>query len=162
LKVVTKAYGTIDVDERQKLLFPSGLFGFESLKSYVMLDAEHQPFFWLQSTESAAAAFIMVSPFLFRPDYELDIGDDELADIGISSPESALVFSIVTAPADGSPMTANLQGPVVINRDTRMGKQLILNDPRWKTKHDVIAELSTNAKTGANTGDAARTGRSSC
>jgi flagellar assembly factor FliW len=162
LKVVTKAYGTIDVDERQKLLFPSGLFGFESFRSYVMLDADHQPFFWLQSTESAAAAFIMVSPFLFRPDYELDIGDDELADIGISSPESALVFSIITAPADGGPMTANLQGPVVINRDTRLGKQIILSDPRWKTKHDVIAELSAYSKTGANTDEAARTGRRPC
>lgn len=155
MKVVTKAYGTIEVDERQKLLFPSGLFGFESLKSYVMLDAERQPFFWLQSTESAAAAFIMVSPFLFRPDYELDICDYELAEIGISSPELALVFSIITAPADG-PMTANLQGPVVINRDNRLGKQLILSDPRWRTKHDVIAELSTCAKPG----DAARTGLS--
>jgi flagellar assembly factor FliW len=144
LKVATKAYGLIDVDERQKILFPSGIFGFEALKEYVMLDAEQQPFFWLQSTESAAAAFIMISPFLWRPDYELDLGDDELSDIGISSPETALVFSIVTIPPDGGPMTANLQGPVVINRDTRMGKQMILADPRWKTKHDIIAELSAN------------------
>jgi flagellar assembly factor FliW len=146
LKVVTKAYGLIDVDERQKILFPAGLFGFEALKEYVMLDAEQQPFFWLQSTESAAAAFIMISPFLFRPDYELDLGDDELSDIGISKPEAALVFSIVTVPPDGGPMTANLQGPIVINRDTRMGKQIILADPRWKTKHDVIAELSENGE----------------
>ncbi|MDR2344246.1 MAG: flagellar assembly protein FliW [Spirochaetaceae bacterium] len=144
MKVVTKAYGPIDVSERQKILFPSGLFGFESVKDYVMLDAEQQPFFWLQSTESVGVAFIMISPFLFRPDYELDLGDDELSDIGLSSPEAALVFSIVTVPADGGPMTANLQGPVVINRDTRMGKQLILNDPRWKTRHNVMAELSQN------------------
>jgi flagellar assembly factor FliW len=144
LKVITKAYGSIDVDERQKILVPSGLFGFESLKEYVMLDAEQQPFFWLQSTESAAAAFIMISPFLFVPNYELNVEDDELADIGVSSPEKALVFSIVTIPADGGPMTANLQGPIVINRDTRLGKQIILSDPRWRTKHDIIRELSDN------------------
>jgi flagellar assembly factor FliW len=145
LKVITKAYGTVDVDERQKIMFPAGLFGFEPLKHYVMLDAEQQPFFWLQSTESAAVAFIMVSPFLFMPDYELNIIDDDLADIGLSSPEKALVFSIVTIPVDGGAMTANLQGPIVINRDTRMGKQIILSDPRWKTKHDVINEISVNA-----------------
>lgn len=149
MKVVTKAYGPIDVSEKQKILFPSGLFGFESIKDYVMLDAEQQPFFWLQSTESAAVAFIMISPFLWRPDYELDLGDDELSDIGLSSPEAALVFSIVTIPPDGGPMTANLQGPVVINRDTRLGKQVILNDPRWKTKHDVMVELSRNTASGA-------------
>jgi flagellar assembly factor FliW len=33
----------------------------------------------------------------------------------------------------------------VINRDTRMGKQIILSDPRWKTKHDVINEIAVNA-----------------
>jgi len=48
---------------------------------------------------------------LFRPDYELDIADQELKDIGIANPHDALVFAIVTIPADGSPMTANLQGP---------------------------------------------------
>jgi flagellar assembly factor FliW len=39
-------------------------------------------------------------------------------------------------------MTANLQGPLIINPDTRMGKQAILTDDRWKTKHDIMAELA--------------------
>jgi flagellar assembly factor FliW len=39
-------------------------------------------------------------------------------------------------------MTANLQGPLVINRDTRTGKQAVLTDPRWKTKHDILSELA--------------------
>jgi flagellar assembly factor FliW len=87
-------------------------------------------------------AFVLVNPFLFRPDYEMNISNDELAEIGIRSPEKVLVFSIVTIPPDGGPMTANLQGPLVINRDTRAGKQAILSDARWKTKHDIMAELA--------------------
>jgi flagellar assembly factor FliW len=142
LKVATKAYGLIDVDERQKLVFPQGLFGFEKLKDYLLLDAERQPFYWLQSMDEEDVAFILVNPFLFRPDYEVNISNEELAGIGIRSPEKALIFSIVTIPPDGSPMTANLQGPLIINRDTRMGKQAVLTDDRWKTKHDIMAELA--------------------
>jgi len=142
VKVVTKAYGLIDVDERQKIIFPQGLFGFENLKNYLLLDAERQPFYWLQSIEMEQVAFVLLSPFLFRPDYELNISNEELAEIGIHSPEKALVFSIITIPPDGSPMTANLQGPLVINRDTRTGKQAVLSDTRWKTKHDIMAELA--------------------
>jgi flagellar assembly factor FliW len=141
VKVSTKAYGVIDVDERQKITFPAGLFGFESFKEYILLDAERQPFYWLQSIEVEQMAFILVNPFLFRPDYELDINDEELKDIGISSPDRALIFAIVTMPAN-SPMTANLQGPLIINRETRQGRQAILTDPRWKTKHDIMLELS--------------------
>jgi flagellar assembly factor FliW len=141
LKVSTKAYGQIEVDELQRLVFPAGLLGFESLKDYVLLDAEQQPFYWLQSVESAATAFVLINPFLFRPDYELDVHDDEFLEIGLSSQKDALVFAIVTIPAEG-PMTANLQGPLIMNRETRKGKQLILSDPRWKTKHDIMKELA--------------------
>ena len=153
VKVATKAYGLIDVDKRQKISFPQGLFGFEKLREYVLLDADRQPFYWLQSLDVEQVAFVLVNPFLFRPDYELNIGNEELADIGIRSPEEALIFSIVTIPPDGSPMTANLQGPLIINRDTRAGKQAILSDTRWKTKHDIMAEMvacGTAANAGAS------------
>jgi flagellar assembly factor FliW len=146
VKLATKAYGVIDVDERQKIAFPQGLFGFEGFKEYVLLDAEQQPFYWLQSMDMEQIAFVLVNPFLFRPDYEINIENDELADIDIRSPEKALIFVIVTIPPDGSPMTANLQGPLVINRDTRAGKQAVLTDPRWKTKHDILAELGETRK----------------
>jgi flagellar assembly factor FliW len=146
VKVATKAYGIIDVDEGQKIRFPSGLFGFEALKDYVLLDAERQPFYWLQSTEVEQVAFILVNPFLFRSDYEVDIGDDELREIGISTPEKALIFTIVTIPPSGGSMTANLQGPVIINRELRTGKQAVLTDPRWKTKHDIVEEMAASRK----------------
>jgi flagellar assembly factor FliW len=142
VKVATKASGFIDVDERQKIIFPDGLFGFEGFKEYVLLDADRQPFYWLQSLDVERVAFVLVNPFLFRPDYEVNISNEELSEIDIHSPEKALIFSIVTIPPGGGPMTANLQGPLVINRETRTGKQAILSDVRWKTKHDIIAELA--------------------
>ncbi|MDR1099133.1 MAG: flagellar assembly protein FliW [Treponema sp.] len=146
MEVATKAYGLIQVDPRQKITFSRGLFGFESFKDYVLLDAERQPFYWLQSADVEGVAFILINPFLFRPDYEVNINNEDLADIEIDSPEKALIFSVVTIPPDGGPMTANLQGPLIINRDTRAGKQAILPDPRWKTKHDIMAELAAVRK----------------
>ncbi|AEF83106.1 flagellar assembly protein FliW [Leadbettera azotonutricia] len=142
MKVATKAKGLIEVDERQKITFPHGLLGFETLKDYVLFDAESQPYYWLQSLDSEQVAFIIINPFLFRPDFEANIDNEELKAIGIADPGKALIFSIVTIPPSG-PMTANLQGPLVINRDSRQGLQVILTDQRWKTKHDIMAELQT-------------------
>ena len=146
MKVDTKAFGNIEVDEKQKLTIPEGLYGFEDYVEYVLIDAEHQPFFWLQSVDDKEIAFVLINPFLFRPDYEVNIANEELNEIGITSPESALIFSIVTIPSDGGIMTANLQGPLVINRETMTGKQAILSDIRWKTRHDIIAELNRTGK----------------
>jgi flagellar assembly factor FliW len=141
VKVNTKAYGLIEVDDNQKISFPQGLFGFESLKDYVLLNAEQEPFFWLQSIDDEHIAFVLINPFLFRPDYEMNIDNEELFSIGIKDPDRAVIFSIVTIPADTGAMTANLQGPIVINRDNHLGIQAVLSDSRWKIKHDIVAEL---------------------
>lgn len=146
MRVHTKAYGSIEVDERQRITFPKGLLGFEKFRDYILLDAERQPFYWLQSLDVERVAFVLVNPFLFRSDYELDIDDSELSEIGIKNPDDALIFTIVTIPTDGSPMTANLQGPIVINKEGRLARQSVLSDPRWKTKHDIVAELATARK----------------
>ncbi|MCL2210508.1 MAG: flagellar assembly protein FliW [Treponema sp.] len=143
MNVNTKAFGSLDVDEKLKINFPQGLFGFEDYVEYVLLaDEEHKPFYWLQSVDEKEIAFVLIDPFLFRKDYEANITDEELAEIGITSPEKIQIYAIVTIPQDGSPMTANLQGPIVINEENMTAKQAILSDMKWKTRHDILAELN--------------------
>lgn len=143
MKVDTKAYGSIEVDDKQKVSIPQGLFGFEDYIEYVLLDSENPPFLWLQSVDEKEIAFVLIDPFLFRKDYEANVTNEELAEIGIKSSENALVFVIVTIPQDGGSMTANLQGPLIINKENMTGMQAILSDAKWKTKHDIMAELKS-------------------
>jgi flagellar assembly factor FliW len=141
MKITTKTHETIDIDERQILHFPRGLLGFEALKDYALLDTECPPFYSLQSVDIESLAFTLIDPFLFRPNYEVQLDDDDLQELCINEPRQALILSIVTIP-NGNPMTANLQGPLIINRETRLGKQVILQDSRWMIKHDIIAEFN--------------------
>jgi len=146
MKIQTKILGELDVDERQILDFPEGLIGFRKFTSYALLDAPQKPYFFLQSTELPELSFILLDPFLFRPDYSVNADDEAVAPLGIEGPEDALVLSLVTVPQDGGPVTANLMGPLVIGRRSRRGAQVVLTDPRWKTKHDVMAELAASRK----------------
>jgi flagellar assembly factor FliW len=146
MRINTRAYGEIDVDDRQRVEFPSGLLGFEKFQEYVLLDARQKPFIYLQSLEVPDLAFILIDPFLFRPDYSVDVNDENLAEIGLEGPEDAVVFAIVTAPADGGPITANLMGPVIVSKSKRRGMQSVLADPRWRVKHDIMAELAASRK----------------
>jgi flagellar assembly factor FliW len=142
MRVNTKAYGIIDVDERQKIFFPYGILGFEKMQYYVLLDAPQKPFFWLQSLDVVEVAFVLIDPILFRPDYALNISQDELDEIGITEANDILLFAIVTIPENSERMTANLQGPVIINRKSRVGRQSINNDIRWKVRHFIMEELA--------------------
>lgn len=146
MTVNTKTMGAVEADERQRITFPRGLLGFEDYKDFVLLNAPQEPFYFLQSIDAAEISFILIDPFLFRPDYVLDLSDAELAAVQIERQEDALVFAIVTVPAQGGPMTANLMGPVVVNRKTNVAYQAVLGDPRWKTRHDIMSELAESRK----------------
>ncbi|HET6451722.1 MAG TPA: flagellar assembly protein FliW [Spirochaetia bacterium] len=142
MKVQTKAYGEIEVEDQQRVGFPRGLFGFEELREFVLMDATQPPFYWLQSLERVEVAFVLIDPRFFRPDYEPDVDPSELAEIGISGPEDVLVFAIVTIPPSAQRMTANLQGPLILNRRTRVGRQSISSNPRWGVRHVILEELA--------------------
>jgi flagellar assembly factor FliW len=142
MRVHTRPYGEIDVDERQMLRFPAGLFGFENLREFVLLDAAQQPFYWLQSLESPGVAFVLIDPLVFRPDYTPDVDPEELAEVGAESTEDLLVLAIVTFPGGEKGMTANLQGPLLLNRRTHTGRQAISANPRWGVRHSIVEEMS--------------------
>jgi flagellar assembly factor FliW len=142
MEIETKAMGRVTILEKQLINLSQGFYGFGQYHSFALIDAEQKPFIWIQSTEKPELAFLSIDPFLFRPDYEIDIEDSLLAPLKIASPSDVLVFALITIPTDGGPITANLQGPLIINRENNEGLQAILTDPRWQTKHDLLAESS--------------------
>jgi flagellar assembly factor FliW len=107
---------------------PYGLLGFERVKKYVLLaNPKEDPFLWLQMLEGARKAFLIVSPFLIKPEYAPDIPEDDVEFLGLAEPADALLFNICTLRGPGR-ATINLKGPLVINRHTMTGKQVIPNN----------------------------------
>ncbi len=59
-----------------------------------------------------------------------------------------LVLSIVTIPEDPSGMTANLQGPVIINTAKRIGRQAISLNDRHHVRHRILDEIKKSSGAG--------------
>ena len=62
-------------------------------------------------------------------------------DIEVSSPTDVFVLGIVTVPSDDSPVTINLQGPLIVNKLNNKCLQVVVSDPKWGTKHDILQEM---------------------
>jgi flagellar assembly factor FliW len=118
--------------------FPLGLLGFEAVKDYVLLAKPgDEPFLWLQVLNDPALAFLVLSPFSFVPTYEPDIAADDVAFLGLNAPEDALLFNIVTV-RGAQQATLNLKGPIVLNRHTLVGKQVIpANAVEFSVQHPL-------------------------
>ena len=134
--------GIVDLKEK-KLVVEHGLFGFETITEYKLTESELPPFFFFFSAQEKSLAFLVVDPFIIFPDYELDIDDESLKTIDITSPSDVIVLTILTIPRDGKDVTVNLQGPVIINKKNNKGMQVILTDTRWTTKHPVLDQIKS-------------------
>ncbi len=142
MEIITKAHGKIEISDDRLITIPEGLFGFEQYTKYALVDSDYEPFIWLQSCEDPNLAFLIVDPFLICNDYETDIDDAALKKIDITKPEDIIIMTIVTVPHDGSSITANFQGPLVINKKNHKCMQAILSDNRWSTKVDIVQAMN--------------------
>jgi flagellar assembly factor FliW len=142
MKIKSKPYGEIEIDARQVIRFPQGLLGFEDRHDWALLDSTQAPFLWLQSLDETNLAFVLLQPDFFRTDYILDLSDLDRESLGDPDGEDLLVFAICTIPEDQSRMTANLQGPVVVNRKDGLGRQTIQASPQWKVRHLILEEMA--------------------
>ncbi|HUA39669.1 MAG TPA: flagellar assembly protein FliW [Candidatus Sulfopaludibacter sp.] len=117
---------------------PMGILGFEQIKDYVLLvNPEEEPFAWLQVKANASLAFVVVDPFLVMPNYQPDIPEADVEFLGLRNTSDALLLNIVTIHGPHR-ATINLKGPIVINRHTHIGKQIIIaNAVDYSVQHPL-------------------------
>lgn len=140
MKIKTDRFGEIEIHEQELLHLPGGVIGFSDCKRVVLL--EHRtdsPFKWLQSVDQPELAFVVIDPTLFVEDYPVDKLKKMLSTVD-KKVEEVAVATIATIPPAPRPITVNLLAPLIFDIKERKGAQIILNDPRYKTRHILAAE----------------------
>ena len=142
MRINSLRFGELEIPEESVLTFPEGLWGFADAQLFCLLPyAVGHPMRWLQSLENPALAFVTVNPLEFFPDYEIVLAESDREALGLEQAEDALVLALLTISHDRGAITANLAGPIVINTRARRARQIIVDDPRYSTRH-LVAELS--------------------
>jgi len=140
MRFESKYSGVIEIENEQIITLNDGFFGFEEYHKFVMFDANLEPFVWIECFEKGGPSFLVIDPFIFRPDYEIEIEEEVAAELEIESPTDVLIYALVTISDNDKPMTANLQGPLIINKKNKKARQVVAGG-EWKTKHDIIDEF---------------------
>lgn len=142
----TTRFGDLEIDTNDIIEFKDGIMGFEEYKRYTLFSTDDDSFFkWMQSCDEPSLAFILIKPDEFYPNYGLNISDDDAVKLKITDTKMLEIYAIVVIPDDPTKMTANLQGPIVINWICKQGKQIISLDPKHKLRHYILEEMKKNA-----------------
>jgi flagellar assembly factor FliW len=123
---IVSRFGPIQIDADQMLEFPAGLLGLEDCRRWALLaDQQSGCVAWLQSVDRPEVALPVASPRRFIPGYQIRVARRDMAPLGLADLRSAKVLAIIGRTSRG--LSLNLKAPVVINLESRVGRQLITN-----------------------------------
>lgn len=117
--------------------FPDGLLGFPEIQRYLLMSTELEGVYWLQARGYSPLSFVLADPFVLVPGFSLDLNESELGVLAESNPADLAVLAILTLRGGGHDVTANLQGPVVVDMKRRVGRQIVLADSQWGVRCPV-------------------------
>lgn len=151
MKIKTKVFGEVTIDDDKVIHFPAGIIGFPDMTEFALIHDEDKgtgSIHWLQSMQEAAFAMPVMDPLIVKPDYNPEIEDELLSQIGKLDPEDVLVLVTVTVPSDLTKMSVNLRGPIIINAAERKACQVIVEGGDYAVKYPIYDILNAGKKAG--------------
>ncbi len=123
---------------------PQGLIGFKDYtRAELLYLPDHLPFLWMRLHKGGAEAvhFIVIEPAGLVPGYAPELFDADAEGLDLRDPAEAMLLNIVTL-RQQNPMdaTLNLVGPIVMNRRTRIARQLVIANYSSYSAHWPLVE----------------------
>jgi flagellar assembly factor FliW len=134
-------FGSVEIRDDAVLHFPDGIIGLPGTRYALVAQTEASAFLWLHSLEDPAVALPVTNPWLFFPEYEVNVSDEDVRKLGLDGPEGADIFCVVRAAERLEDFTLNLRGPIVLNGDTRVGCQVINSSTPYGVRQPLFSEV---------------------
>jgi len=118
------------------LYFPRGLVGLEDKREFTLLPVREgdSPFLLLQCITDSGLGLLVADPYSFLDDYDVKIENPERKTLKVENIRQLAILVTVTIPQDKpEDTTLNLQGPIVINTETRIGLQIPQTEAGYPT-----------------------------
>lgn len=145
LTVQTLLKGPVEVAEDQLTTFVTPLLGFPQLKRWLFYQTQSGPSYWIQSVEDPKVGFCVLAPFQAGLDPDMELGRDDVADIGAKDASDIDVYTMVVLDKDPAQRRTNLRAPILVCRTTRLAKQVVLQDTRLPIRF-FLRDLQTKAR----------------
>ena len=141
MRVNTRLFGEIEIADEKIITFPNGIIGFADMTKFTLIFDEEQGssagIRWLQSLDEPGFAMPVMDPLTVKEDYNPEVDDELLKNIGNVNADNILVLVTVTVPSDLTKMSVNLQGPFVINVEERKACQVIVEGGEYPVKFPI-------------------------
>lgn len=122
------------------IVFEKGLPGFDGLKNFELEALEQVGFFNLSSSDEENISLLLVDPYMYFPNYEVEIDDSVMSRLNINDAKDVLILTVVTLNNDVEKITLNLRAPIIVNINTGDSEQIILNREDYLVRQTLVVK----------------------
>ena len=139
-KIMTRL-GEREVSPDGIVYFPRGLIGLEDKREFALLSVkeEDSPFLLLQCVTDPGLGLLVADPYSFIEDYDVKLEKLDRKTLKVENIKQLAILVTVTIPQNKPENTTlNLQGPIVINTEARIGVQVPQTEAGYPTHFSPI------------------------
>jgi flagellar assembly factor FliW len=123
--------------------FPRGLIGLEDKREFALLSVREgdSPFLLLQCMSDPGLGLLVADPYSFLDEYDVKLENLDRKALKIKNIKQLAILVTVTIPQNKpEDTTLNLQGPIVINTEARIGLQVPQTEGGYPTHFHPIGK----------------------
>ncbi|MCL1823571.1 MAG: flagellar assembly protein FliW [Oscillospiraceae bacterium] len=153
IKLNTRDFGEIEINEEKVFEFPNGVFAFEDTRHFALISPLGEDVYpmWLQSADDITPCFVVFDPTIIDGGYSVSLSKSEKALLSINDNTNLRYLVIAKVPENFRETTVNMKSPIVFNCDSGKAAQFILpNDyqfrlPIYKKEEPLSETVSVSA-----------------
>ncbi len=144
--IETQYFGAIEYEEADLFQFPYGIYGFEDYKNFLLIpfDQNNTSIYCLQNLEDSQLSFIVINPYHVDKDYTPNVSDEDKKTVHIKEDTNVTFLNICTIKDPLPNSTINMRCPLLINLDSRCGKQILLEEEQYTMRHPWSLKKEAN------------------
>ena len=140
MKINSKDFGLLDVAQEDIINFPNGLFAFEEEHKFVLIDKDGYEQKYLQSVRAEYPRFVVFDPGDIVAGYQPKLSKEVLTMFEADGEEALAFYVIAMISENLCDMTVNLKSPVIINKNKKLGAQIILDQQNYPIRYKVFSQ----------------------
>ena len=118
-------------EDNEIINFNEGLIGLPNIRRAVLVPLpDCEPFYWLASMDDEKFRFVVVNPSEIFPEYNP-------SEFVIFNDSQTKVLTIVKVSSDWQKTTINLRAPILINKESNRGLQMVLSESPYKLEETL-------------------------
>ncbi len=142
-KIMTRDFGEIEIDKKEILYFPNGIYAFEDEHEFILISSDElESIYWLQSVNTSNLCFIVFDANTVMLNYS-PVYPESCLDVIDAKPQDDLRYLVISVIKDDyTKSTVNLKSPIAVNMKNNKCVQLICDNEDYEVKHLLISKNS--------------------